>query len=1010
MKSGLGRILVILLVVVALGGAAYGLYVFRGSVRENSSKAATPRHAESSSSSPGTDTILGVGVTCSMDEILNEFGNTVAWQVTIEGTNLDVQKHSTNVKIHVPWGTSIEGGNRAYGSHRFDGPTPPTVVASAETFAVDKYAGTTTSCSVSIDEGPTPTPTPVADQPPIGAFDAVNCTNIVGWAYDPDQPQTVLDVHVYRDGPAGGGGAFVGSYRADVDRPDVNQAYGVTGAHGFNISTPAVFKDGQQHQVYVYAINPVSGKVNPQLGGSPKSVTCPGTQTACTLDLQKKVNVTSAQINDELMYTLDVRNSGSAPCTGPVKLVDIYDAGLVFTRETHGSGVNRGYGSEPFHVVNTRTLTWDLGILTPNQAVQVVFYGQVGTAIGCGGGTIPNRAQVTAKEYSNLTSWVYSPTVSVTVPNTCTDGNETDVGVQKSVSPSLITVGQSAVFTVKVKNYGPKSATAVSLKDTLPAGLSLVGFAAAQGSFSESGMVWTIGSLPVGAETTLTLTVKGESVGAKVNTATITGVTPQDQNSGNNQATATLTVAAPEIPPVVCAPGSQSAFAGQTVAFAAVGGTGAYTWSAPDGAPVAGAGSGFTTQFTTTGTKSVVVTSGDRTATCTVQVQPNVGLPVDLAVTKQVAPAVVKVGQSATFTVTVTNRTGSVVSSVRLSDALPAGLTLVGQTASMGTYADASKIWEVGTLAPGATATLALQVQSGQPGSYVNRVDLTASTPADTDPSNNSASATLLVESASGGSLACALNQTQILAGVPVTAYASGGTGSFTWSANGGSPAQGSGGVFTTAFPAAGSYAIQVASAGQTAQCTVVVTASVSGSADLSLQKSVSPAKVTAQGEAIFSLVLQNNGPSSASMVSVRDLLPEHVGFIAATTGRGTYDPGTGVWTVGMIQPGEQVTLLLTVRLSRLGTYTNVAEVWTSNAPDPDSTPGNGVETEDDRATATVTVQEGLAAAGFPLGPVSAFMLLCVVAAIAAIRVKTVRRVKLHTPIGRVAVGFDDQA
>lgn len=1000
----------ILSLVVVLGGAVYGLYAFRGSVRENASKAATPRHAESSSSSPGTSSILGVGITCSLDEILNEFGNTIGWSVTIEGTNLDAETQATGVKIHVPWGTAIEGQNTARGVHRFDGPTPPTVVASAETFATGTYGGSLTSCTVTIGEEPTPTPTPtpIADQPPIGAFDAVTCTSIIGWAFDPDQPQTILDVHVYRDGPAGSGGVFVGSYRADKSRLDVNQAYGVTGVHGFDIPTPAVLKDGTPHQVYVYALNPVSGAVNPQLTGSPRVVSCPGVPTACVLDVQKTVNATSAKVNDEVMYTIDVRNTGSAACTGPVKLVDVYDAGFVFTRETHSSGVERGYGTEPFHAVNTRTLTWNAGVLSPSQAVQVVFYGQIRAAVGCGGGTIPNRAQATAKEYGNLTTWVYSPTVSVIVPNTCTNGDQTDVGVQKSVSPSLISVGQTAVFTVKVKNYGPKAATAISVKDTLPSGVTMTGFVAGQGSFSESGMVWTVGSLAVGAEATLTLTVKGDTVGAKLNTASVTGVTPQDQNAGNNQATATLTVAAPEIPPVVCAPGTQTAFTGQTVAFAAVGGTGAYTWSAPDGAPTAGAGSGFTTQFTTVGAKTVTVTSGDRTATCAVQVA-TATTPVDLAVTKQVTPAVVRVGAAATFTITVTNRTGSAVSGVRLLDALPSGLTFVGQTASLGAYSEVTKIWEVGALAPGATATLALQVVGSQVGSYVNRVDLTNSTPTDTDSSNNSASATLIVEAAVGAPLACAVSQSQVSIGVPVTAYASGGSGVFAWTVTGGSPAQGLGLTFATSFAVAGSYVIQVSSAGATAQCNVVVTAPVQSSADLSIKKTASPVHVTTQGETIFTITLANGGPGAAQLVSVRDVLPAAVIFVAATASRGTYDAGSGIWTVGLVQPGEQVVLLITARLPRLGSYENSAEVWTSGTPDPDSTPGNENPSEDDRATATVTVAEGLAPAGFPLGPVSAFMLLCAVAAIAAIRVKTVRRVKLHTPVGRVRVGFDDK-
>lgn len=1005
--------MVIILVLVAIVGALYGLYTLRGSVKKSSTQAATPRHAESSSQSVGTDTILGVGIACSLDEVLNEYGNTTGWRVTIEGTNIDAAKKSTGVKIHVPWGTSIEGQDVARGVHQFDGPAVPSVVASAETFAIAGFGGSLTSCTVTIGEEPTPTPTPTpADRPPVGSLDAVNCTSIVGWAFDMDQPQTVLDVHVYRDGPAGSGGVFVGAYKADRDRPDVNQAYGVSGAHGYDIPTPPGFADGAAHTVYVYVINPVSGKTNPLLTGSPKSLTCPGTTTACSLSVQKQVNKTTAQVGDEIQYTVDVKNTGTAACTGPVKVVDVYDASLAYVRESHSSGVERGYGNEQFHVVNTRTLTWSAGTLAPGQSAQVVWYGQVGAAMGCGGGSIPNRAQATAREYSNLTSWAYSPTVSVTVPNTCTTNQQTDVGVQKTVSPSLVSVGQSATFTVKVKNYGPLPATAVSLKDTLPQGVTLTGFVAGQGSFSESGMLWTVGGLAVGAEASLTLTVRGDTVGSKVNTVSIVGVTPQDQNAGNNQASATLTVTAPEVPPVVCAPGTQTVTVGQVAAFAAVGGTGAYVWSAPDGSPTAGAGSGFTTQFNSVGAKTVTVASGERSVTCAVTVQAGGGTYLDLAITKQVSPAVIQVGQSAVFTIHISNRTSVGATGVRVTDALPAGLTLIGQTASVGSYTSASNIWEVGALPAGSSASLTLQVTGSQVGTFVNRADVSGSTPVDSDTSNNSATASLVVESGSGGGspLACGLTQNQVVAGTTVTAYASGGNGVYSWAVTGGSPAQGSGTVFTALLDHAGSYVFTLTSGGTVAQCTVLATATTTGTADLSLAKNVSPAHVSAGGQAIFTLTLQNSGPNLASLVSVRDVLPAGLTFVAATTGRGSFDAGAGVWTVGELQPGEQVTLLITVKVPRSGTFTNTAEVWTSNVPDPDSTPGNDNPSEDDRATATVKASEGLAAAGIPLGPVSVFMILCVIAALAAIRVKTVRRVRLHTPVGRVAVGFDEEA
>lgn len=52
---------------------------------------------------------------------------------------------------------------------------------------------------------------------------------------------------------------------------------------------------------------------------------------------------------------------------------------------------------------------------------------------------------------------------------------------------------------------------------------------------------------------------------------------------------------------------------------------------------------------------------------------------------------------------------------------------------------------------------------------------------------------------------------------------ATGGTGSYSWSAQSGSPTSGSGSTFATSYASAGQYTVGVTSGNQTAQCTVVV-------------------------------------------------------------------------------------------------------------------------------------------------------------------------------------------
>ena len=106
----------------------------------------------------------------------------------------------------------------------------------------------------------------------------------------------------------------------------------------------------------------------------------------------------------------------------------------------------------------------------------------------------------------------------------------------------------------------------------------------------------------------------------------------------------------------------------------------------------------------------------------------------------------------------------------------------------------------------------------------------------------------------------------------------------------------------------------------------------------------------------MFTVSVYNSGPSTASGVSVRDLLPAGLEYVS-DDGGGTYIPGTGIWTVGSIAYGATATLHITVTVTGTTSITNWAEVWTSNAFDPDSTPGNSSTTEDDDDSATISPQ-----------------------------------------------------
>lgn len=107
---------------------------------------------------------------------------------------------------------------------------------------------------------------------PKGWIDNVSCTALSGWAYDPDLPNGLIDVHLY-DGPASDG-KILTSVSTIMPRPDVNTVEGIVGNHGYSYVTPSALKDDTDHFIYAYGIN--SNGIGPHtlLAGSPSVIRC----------------------------------------------------------------------------------------------------------------------------------------------------------------------------------------------------------------------------------------------------------------------------------------------------------------------------------------------------------------------------------------------------------------------------------------------------------------------------------------------------------------------------------------------------------------------------------------------------------------------------------------------------------------------------------------------------------------------------------------------------------------
>ncbi len=105
-------------------------------------------------------------------------------------------------------------------------------------------------------------------------------------------------------------------------------------------------------------------------------------------------------------------------------------------------------------------------------------------------------------------------------------------------------------------------------------------------------------------------------------------------------------------------------------------------------------------------TKNATLINTNQTASAIVSLPKSV----DVVVSSTSSNSSPIVGQPFYYTITATNNGPDTATGVQVTDVIPAGLTFNGYTATQGTYNSTTGIWNVGTLASGASATLRLFV------------------------------------------------------------------------------------------------------------------------------------------------------------------------------------------------------------------------------------------------------------------------------------------------------------
>ena len=403
----------------------------------------------------------------------------------------------------------------------------------------------------------------------------------------------------------------------------------------------------------------------------------------------------------------------------------------------------------------------------------------------------------------------------------------------------------------------------------------------------------------------------------------------------------------------------------------------------PDGTPVtfgfmSGSGPFGSLAFplartTTGGVASIVFTANDPAAphsqVITGTVDYHTGLAsvlinpdVDLSITKTADQASYNVGNTVTYTITVSNSGLNPATGVVVTDTLPAGLTIIN--ADGGSVAGNIITWNIASIMAGGQQilTLTATVDTGTQGQtlintvttgcsedneahtatasiYVNNAPLQVTKTADQDTKNvdDTVTYTINVTNLSQQDAATNVVVTDTLpAGLTFVSATDGGvwdanTRTVTWNlANLTAGASFAPTVTATVTgEAAGKTLVNTATV-DSAQLDDQVSAQASiyvPSADLVLTKTVDKTQPTVKDTVIFTLIVNNNGPDTAVDVTVNDKLPAGLSYVSHVANYGTYDPATGLWTISSLPNGASGILAITAVVEESGRIVNQANV-----------------------------------------------------------------------------------